>query len=575
MKVSELIARFIEKNKIRFVFGIPGTHILPFVTAFYNSRTKLILTKHESGASFMADGYSKVSGRIGVCFGTTGPGATNLITGVATSYMDSMPILALTAAVPTKFFGKGALQEGTGIGRSVGHLDIFKSITKHNECVMDPKDIKKSLEKSYNLMLSRRPGPVHLDLPVDVQNSRVRNSSFSLKKDKQEISRKILRRTARILAKAKNPVVLAGGGVVFSDASYLLRDLSDTLRMPVATTVKGKGAIDEDSELALGTVGLYGSSVANSFIRDKIDVMLALGCSFHEFSTQCYDERIKPKKLIHVDIDEDELNKNYKAHISISADAKEFLKSLLTEIKGIKADRSPIISRIKHLKKKYRYFNEKMMHSDAVPIKPQRAMKELREILPRDTIVFSESIMWTQRYFKVHEPKTHIVGTGLASLGYGTAACIGGKLAAPDKPVICICGDGGFQFMAMEVKTAVTYEVPVVWIILNNSRFGVIYNAQKKLYNGRFLCSELENPDFMKFAESMGAVGSRIRKPCDIKAAVNKALKKKKPAVIEIIIDPDEAPPNKLRILEQVRASKVDINYLKNLKGFGSLLREK
>ncbi len=582
MKGSDLIIRYLEKENVDYIFGIPGSHLVPIYCSLYDSKKiKTILTKHESGASFMADGYAKISGKIGACCGTTGPGATNLITGVGTSYMDSTPVFVITAAVPTCYFGKAALQEGTGLGRSVSHVGLYKVITKYSECVKDAKKIIQHLTLAHKAMLEGRPGPVHLDLPVDVSNTRIKFTEKDIRGNikRVKIDRGQIKEAARLLIKAKSPVILAGGGVIYSEASYIVRKISESFSMPVATTLKGKGVIDEDTLLALGTIGFFGSSVANAYIKEHADVMLALGCIFHEFTTQCYDKRLRPKKLIQVDIDPYELNKNYKADIAIRGDIKEFAQELLEELDrlSIKRDDKKNIRKIERLKEKHRFFNEEKMFSDAIPLKPQRVMKEVREALPKETIVFSESVGWTERYFKTYLPKTHILGTGLASLGYGTAACIGGKLAAPDKPVVCICGDGGFQFMAMEVKTATTYNVPVVWIILDNSRFGMIYNLQKKIYNNKIICTELNNPDFVKFAEVMGADGYKVTKPEGIKPTISKALKNNKPAIVDIIIDPDEAPPNKPRILERIKIIGAKLNYLdpKTIKAMKALMKEK
>jgi len=327
--------------------------------------------------------------------------------------------------------------------------------------------------------------------------------------------------------------------------------------------------VPENHELSLGIVGLYGTNIANKYLRSDIDVLLAIGTSFSEFTTHTWDPKFQPKLgLIQIDIDPWEVDKNYQSTISILGDSKLSLKQLLTELSKQKMITKSTESLVKE-KKQRQYFSDPAMNSDEVPIKPQRMMKSLREALPEDTIVFGDignNLAWLETYFQSNQPNTYYITSSLASMGYGVSASIGGQIAAPDRQVVCICGDGGFQMQGMEVVTAVNYEVPVKWFIMNNSTLGMIKDTQNVLFKGRKFNTDFINPDYVKLAEAMGAVGYRVEKPGEIVDVTKQALENGRPTIIDIVIDPDEAPSFDARAEAMTRAWGVHAGIWQKIK---------
>ena len=552
MKLSgaELLIKSLESNDVKYVFGVPGGHLLTFYNALYDSKQITpILTKHESGASFMATGYAQVSRGIGICTGTVGPGATNLVTGVASAYMDSIPILVITAQVGSSAVGKGALQEATGEGRTIDHVEIYDGITKYSVRVHSGTKLHEALRNALRLSINGRPGPCHIDVM-----SEVLASDFEV--EASWISERVVRHTSggdegtikeasRLLLSAKNPVILAGAGAL--DAAPQILRLVEDYGIPVATTVRAKGIVGEDHDLSLGCLGLYGTNAANKYLRSSIDVLLAVGTSFSEFTTHAWDGRFQPSTaLIQIDVDSWEIGKNYPAKVGILGEAATTLDRLLTEMKsegGPKTlvDRQHIVE----FKKQREYFADPKMKVQSSPLKPQYFLKSLRDLLPRDALVFGDigdTLPWVEGFFQSYEPKTFFICSSLASMGYGVSASIGGQLAAPDKHVVCLCGDGDFQMQGMEVVTAVNYNIPVKWFIFNNQKLAMVADLQDVIFKGRRIASEFVNPDFAKMAEAMGAVGLRITRPEEIADTVRQAIDNGRPTVIDVSMDPGEMP---------------------------------
>lgn len=574
---SDLAVKILEENEVKYSFGVPGGHLLKFFDSIRESNITPILTKHESGASFMATGYAQVSGKIGVCIGTVGPGATNLVTGVASAYMDSVPLLVITAQVGNSAIGKGGLQEATGQGRTVDHVEIFDGMTKYSTLVNNGIKLGQSFNNAIKLALNGRPGPVHLDITADTFASEIEINEKTIKK----INRlptigdsEAIKRAAALLAKAKSPAILAGAGAL--NASEELREFVDTYKIPIATTLRAKGIIPENHELALGIVGLYGTNVANKYLRSEIDVLLAVGTSFSEFTTHTWDPKFQPKLgLIQIDIDPWEIDKNYQSTISILGDSKLNLKQLLTELEN-QEKKTRSIDALAQEKTQRQYFSDPAMSSEDVPIKPQRLMKSLRDALPEDTIVFGDignNLAWVETFFQSNQPNTYYITSSLASMGYGVSASIGGQIADPQRQVVCICGDGGFQMQGMEVVTAVNYEVPVKWFIMNNSSLGMIKDTQDVLFNGRKFNIDFINPDYVKLAEAMGAVGYRIEKPGEIADITKQALENGRPTIIDVIIDPDEAPSFDARAEAMARAWGVQAGIWQKIKMIPEIIK--
>ncbi len=578
---SELLVKLLETNGVNYIFGVPGGHLLKFYNSLIDSSAITpILTKHEAGASFMATGYAQVSKKLGVCAGTVGPGATNLITGVASAFMDSTPLLVLTAQVGSSSIGKGGLQEATGEGRTPNHVEIFEGITKYSTLVTRSDKLLQSFRNALRHSLNGRPGPAHLDITADSFATEVEIEESRISKIERipiAGTKENIEKAATLILSSKNPAILAGAGAL--EASSQIIELAETFNIPVATTLRGKGILPENHELSLGCVGLYGTNVANKVLRDRIDVLLSLGTSFSEFTTHTWDPKFQPNKaLIQIDIDEWEIGKNYDTTVGIIGDSKIVMEQLLEEMKKQGKKNLGDSEYISSEKKKREYYSDPEMDSKDIPIKPQRFMKSLREALPEDTIVFSDignNLAWIESFFQVNEPDTYFISSSLASMGYGVAASIGGQLAAPDKDVICVCGDGGFQMQGMEVITAVNYAIPVKWFIMNNSTLGMIRDTQDILFNGRRISTDFVNPDFVKLAESMGAVGLRIEKPEEIESVTKEALENGKPTVLDVLIDPEEAPSFDARAEAMVRAWGVKPSILQKLKMIPEALKRR
>ncbi len=574
---SDLAVKILEANNVKYTFGVPGGHLLKLFDSIKDSNITPILTKHESGASFMATGYSQVSRNIGVCIGTVGPGATNLITGVASAYMDSVPILVITAQVGNSAIGKGGLQEATGQGRTVNHVEIFDGMTKYSTLVNNGIKLGQSFNNAIKLALNGRPGPTHLDVTADTFAAEIEVDEKIIKKINRISTSgdpNSIKETADLLAKAQNPAILAGAGA--SNATEQLKELVDKYKIPIATTLRAKGIVPENHELSLGCVGLYGTNVANKYLRSNIDVLLAVGTSFSEFTTHTWDTRFQPElALIQIDIDPWEIDKNYQSTISILGDAKQTLTQLLSElqIKEVKPKKHDIITKEKEQRK---YFQDPAMSSNHVPIKPQRLMRDLRSALPEDTIVFGDignNLAWVEAFYQSNQPNTYFITSSLASMGYGVAASIGGQIASPDRQVVCICGDGGFQMQGMEVMTAVNYDVPVKWFILNNSSLAMIRDTQDVLFNGRRFNADFINPDYVKLAESMGAIGLRVEKPDEIQEITKQALDNGRPTLVDVLIDPEEAPSFDARAEAMTRAWGLQAGIWQKIKLIPEILK--
>ena len=575
---ADILVKYLENEGVEYIFGVPGGHLLPLYDALYkNGNIKPILAKHEAGAAFMAYGYAVTSGKIGVCCGTVGPGATNLITGVASAYMDSVPLLALTAQVGTTAIGKGALQEGAGVGRTIDQVALFEKITKLSTMELRGKNLPDTIRRALRVALSGRPGPVHIDLPADVQGESIEEKIQPVRNyrylSQNNVDSAQIKATADYLRSASKPAILLGYGTAaaYHDANSLV-SLAEQLHIPVATTLRAKGLFPEDHPLALGCVGLYGTRTANSYLRSGVDVLLSLGTSFHEFTSHCWDPAFIPSRaLIQVDIDPIEIGKNYPITLALVSDVRAVLKALVVEI----GDAQRLGDDIAKFKDAHEYYIENAMTSESVPIKPQRLMKELRDSLPRDIVVFADignTLTWAERYFQAYLEGRFVVLSGLAAMGSATAACIGGKLGRPTSPVLCMCGDGDFHMTGMEVATATTHRIPVIWVILKNNRLAMIHDVQSVSYQNRYISASFSDSDFVLLARALGGEGYHVEKPLEIGPIVKEALQKQVPVVIEVVIDSNEMPPMKPRMLALRRSLGIpDPMKSLSLNGFKAL----
>ncbi|MFU8653592.1 acetolactate synthase large subunit [Methanotorris formicicus] len=550
MKGAEGIIKALEAEGVKILFGYPGGAMLPFYDALYESDLIHILTRHEQAAAHAADGFARASGEPGVCVSTSGPGATNLVTGVATAYADSSPVIALTGQVPTHLIGNDAFQE-------IDALGLFMPITKHNFQIQRPEDIPSTFRAAFEIATTGRPGPVHIDLPKDVQEREFDINKYPIPTivdlpgyKPTTVGHPLqIKRAAKLIAEAERPVIIAGGGVNIANASEELIKLSELARIPVCTTLMGKGSFPEDHPLSLGMVGMHGTKAANYCVTES-DILIAIGCRFSDRITGDIKSFAPYAKIIHIDIDPAEIGKNVRVDVPIVGDAKIVLRDLIANLMRCEIkNKESWMERVKELKKASIPF----MEYDDKPLKPQRIVKELmdalKEIDPnlKKTIITTDvgqNQMWVAHYFKVKNPRTFLSSGGLGTMGFGFPSAIGAKVAKPNYNVIAVTGDGGFLMNSQELATIREYDIPIVICIFDNRTLGMVYQWQN-LYYGKRQCEVHlgESPDFVKLAESYGIKGRKITNPEEIKEALLEAIKSNEPYLLDFIIDPSEALP--------------------------------
>ncbi|MCW4037749.1 MAG: biosynthetic-type acetolactate synthase large subunit [Candidatus Bathyarchaeota archaeon] len=544
---AQAVVTSLRNEGVKYVFGIPGGPILPLYDALYDaSSPKHILVRHEEAAAFMADAYARVTGRPQVCVGTMGPGAANLLIGVACAFSDSIPLIAITGNVSTAFEGRGLQQE-------MDHVRVFTPVTKRSIKVHRTERIPEILQMAFRVATTGRPGPVLIDVPSDVlsreaevdfvEPSKARPTSRRLYGDPEEI-----RRAAQLLVDAERRIILAGGGVIISNASTELTTLAETLISPVVTSYNGRGAIPEDHSLFLGRAGSGAPTVFDEVIREA-DVVLAVGYRFTDVSTNNWSFPSGNAEIIHVDIDPCEIGRIVPVEVGVVGDSRAVLSELLQAVGSRLAKRRRQRGWIEDAFRRKEVWETRMMEkmtSDAVPIKPHRVMKELREVLDRNAILATSAgsnKMFAASLFRIYEPRTWIHSGGSTPMGAAFCHALGAKLAAPDRQVVAVCGDGGFQMVCQELVTAVENDLNVVTCILNDQRLGLIRYQQQKQYGGRVIATEFRHStDFVKLAEAFGATGIRVEKPQEMKPSLKRALQADTPVVIDIVIDGEEAP---------------------------------
>ena len=543
MKGSEAIVKSLKCEGVKDMFGILGGSIMDVYDVFYRMRDESprhILVRHEQVAAHAAQGYARASGKVGVCMATSGPGATNLVTGLADAHADSTPIVALTGQVPTSMIGNDAFQEADIVG-------ITMPITKHNFQITDPENIPGVFKSAFQIAASRRPGPVLIDLPKDVQQGEIKR--FSYPKDvktpgynpKMPESHPVqIKKAAEMLMGAQRPVILAGGGVILSNASAQLKKLAESLGIPVTTTLMGKGCFEENHPLSLGMLGMHGTKTANLMVTES-DVMLAVGVRFSDRIT-CDVRYFAPDaRIIHVDIDSAEIGKNVEVDLPIVGDAKSTLSSIL-KVVGAKKRKggSEWHKKLKRYKKEY----GSCWDYDCTPTKQQRIMKELNCLIDKNTIITTEvgqCQMFAAHYLKVQNPRHFISSGGLGTMGAGFPFAIGAKVAKPDHKVLDVGSEGSFLMTCQDLATCKENDINVVVLLMKNNYLGMVKQWQDLFYDKRRSHTYLgESPDFVKLAESFGVNGMRIERPSEIGGGIKTALESGTTYVIDIPVDPNE-----------------------------------
>jgi len=563
MNTAELIVELLEEAEVEYIFGIPGGAIEDLNTALHQSgRVIPVVTKHEGGAAFMADGYARVSGRLGVCCVTAGPGASNLITGLASSQADSIPVCAFTGQVATSVFGKGAVQESGSEGINI--TSIFRNFTKYSGMLINENRAQYMVQKAFRLALSGRCGPVHLSLPTDLMKKKVERDRLSSQQQPTcFFDRDQVNAAAEILIKAERPVIIAGWGVALSRGADELQKLAKLLNIPVATSPKAKGTFPESHPLSLGVLGFAGSPIAEEYIiKQDVDVLLAVGTSFNEMMTDGWNKRLQPSHhLIQVDIAAEEIGKNYPVTLGLSGDAKTVMQEIgyavnrFLSVDSAGSDKLSTSSfqEIKNLKKKY-ITSSTSEAADPNRYSPDKLVRDLQQNCPADTIFFADignSMAWAIRHLVLDQPYSFFLALGFASMGYAVAAPVGAKLAAKGRPVVAMVGDGSFLMNGFEVATAVNYKIPVVWVVFNNAMLGMVYHGRRLFQQPvpEGLPSSFERVDFVKIAEGLGARGIRLDGSTPIsRNLMEDIFSTGRPTVLDILIDEKAVPPIHSRI---------------------------
>jgi len=540
---AQIVIQSLIKEGVNIIFGLPGGAIIDVYDALYDSPIKHILVRHEQAAIHAADGYARATGRVGVAMVTSGPGATNTVTGLATAYMDSIPIVVFTGQVPTKLIGNDAFQEADIVG-------ITRPCTKHNFLVKDVNELAKTIKEAFYIAGSGRPGPVLIDLPKDVQQAKaefeypkeVRLAGYN-PKYKAHIGQ--VKKAAQLIASARRPVIYAGGGVIYSKgANEELRRLAEGFSMPVTNTLMGLGGFPGDHPLWLGMLGMHGTYRANMAVI-HCDVLIGIGARFDDRVTGKLEEFAPDAKIVHIDIDPASISKNVIVDVPIVGDCRDALLKLNQALSNINIDwedkHRDWLEQIEEWKKEHVL---SYSQPEGGPLKPQYVIEKLYELTKGKAIVSTEvgqNQMWAAQYYKFDRPRAFLTSGGLGTMGYGFPAAIGAQAAFPEKLVIDIAGDGSIQMNIQELATAVSYRLPVKVAILNNGYLGMVRQWQQLFYRGRYSQTSLEySPDFVKLAEAYGAVGLRATKPDEVEATIKDALSKDVPVFIDFVIEREE-----------------------------------
>ena len=538
MNGSDALLKKLKENGTDTVFGYPGGVLLPLYDSIYDCDIKHILVRHEQAAAHAADGYARVSGKPGVCIATSGPGATNLVTGIATANIDSSPVIALTGQVTTGIIGTDAFQEVDTIG-------LTMPITKENFQPRKSCDLPKVIDAAYEIASTGRPGVVVVDLPKDVLEDEVSQEDmkkvFDLPGYKPTTTgnTRQIKRAIETIVESKKPVIIAGGGVILSNASDELVKFATLTNIPIATTLMGKGSISEDHELSLGHLGMHGLESTNNAVTD-CDCLIAIGCRFSDRTTGKVSEFAPNATKIQIDIDPAEIGKNVQIDLPIVGDAKTILRELIVELNETNHAKwtHDVINKHKAYKPKM-FFN-------TTPLKPQETIKEIMEAVTPTTIVSTDvgqNQMWMAHYYKTKNPRTFISSGGLGTMGFGLPAAIGAQVAKPEENVLAVVGDGGFQMVSQELATIKENDLPIVTCILNNRYLGMVSQLQK-LFNEHVYATKLtETPDFVKLAEAYGICGERVEKPGELRETIQNAFKSREATVIDVTIDSEELLP--------------------------------
>jgi acetolactate synthase-1/2/3 large subunit len=533
---AKLLIEGLQREGVETIFGYPGGVVLPIYDELYDSPLRHILVRHEQAAAHAADGYARASGRVGVCLATSGPGACNLVTGIATAYMDSIPIVAITGQVPTSLLGNDAFQESDITG-------ITMPVTKHNYLVKKAYDIPRVLQEAFYIAGTGRPGPVLIDVPKDVSTGTVetdppRMETVSLRgyQPTYKGHQRQIDRAIELITLAERPLIYAGGGVILSNASGELVRFAEQMMIPVTTTLMGLGAVPGDHPLNLGMLGMHGTEYAN-FAVTECDLLIAVGVRFDDRVTGKLDTFAPHAKIIHIDIDPAEIGKNKQVDVPIVGDVRNILGEVVLKLQKT-GHYQTWLEKIKVWKKKH-----PLRYKDDGKLRPQYIIRQLSDLLEGEGIIVSEvgqNQMWTAQYYCFRKPRTWITSGGLGTMGYGLPASMGVHYAQPDKTVFDIAGDGSIQMNIQEFGTIAQYKIPVKVAILNNQYLGMVRQWQELFYDRRYSFTELPPVDFVKIAQAYGIDGIRVESMDEVQSALRTAINTPGPFVLDFRIEREE-----------------------------------
>ncbi len=536
MTVGEALLECLERENVEIVFGYPGGAVLPLYDALYHStRIKHVLVRHEQGGAHAADGYARVSGKVGVCIGTSGPGATNLVTGIANAYMDSVPLVVITGQVPTIQIGTDAFQE-------VDITGITLPITKHNWLLKDPAKLPQVVKSAFHIASTGRPGPVLIDIPKDVAQARINfkyPSSVKLRgyKPTYKGHPSKISEIAKLTAKAKRPIICAGGGILASNASEELLKFAEAISAPVTNTFMGLAGFPGDHPLFLGMLGLHGTRYANLAITE-CDLLIALGARFDDRVVMNINSFAPGATVVHVDIDPAEIGKVIATNVPLVGDVKMILKELLPLLE--KVDRSEWLERIKSLKAQY-----PLTYEGDSSLKPQFIIQQLSDCTRGDAIIVTDvgqHQMWVAQYYRFKKPRTLVSSGGLGCMGFGLPAAIGAAMAAPmGEKVILVSGDGSIQMTIQELATMMEQCLDVKIILFNNSALGMVRQLQEYYCQGRHMATHFQfHPDFEILARAYGIPAYTFRTQEDVVKGLPEVINSSGPAFVNCIVPPEE-----------------------------------
>jgi len=536
LKGAQILVESLKREGVTVAFGIPGGANLPTFDALFQSDIKVILTVHEQGAAHMADGFARATGKVGVCLATSGPGATNLVTGIATAYMDSIPMVAITGQVRTSVIGNDAFQEADTIG-------ITRPVTKHSYLVKDVRDMARVVKEAFHIASTGRPGPVLIDLPVDstvAETAYEPLTSVDIRGYKLQaappLQREAIARAAEMIAASKKPILYVGAGVIHAGAAPELMELAHKARIPVTTSLLGLGSFPETDPLSLGMLGMHGFEYTNYAVA-QADLLIGVGARFDDRVTGKPDEFARNAKKIHVDVDPSSINKTVMVDLPIVGDVKQVLQELNRILKP--GDTKQWLAALDEMRNKY-----PLTYREKKKLLPQYIIQQISEVTKGDAIIATgvgQHQMWAAQYYQFNQPRSLITSGGLGTMGFGLPAAIGAQFGRPDAVVWDIDGDGSFQMTCQELPTAAKHGLPIKVAIMNNQHHGMVRQWQDLFYQGRHAQSKVNSVDFVKLAEASGCLGIRVEKKEDVAGAIKKAMQTTdRPTIIDFMVEESE-----------------------------------